>query len=192
MRANAGCPLAKREYKQLKWAVPAPELGDWSVTAVPLSCVRRVTHVVPYFLEMSCHRGVRAKPARYDASLEERRSMRFFENGFFPWDKTDRRFALVASSLFTSSRHVLCPQPQQPAVPPKPDLPRGLSIPRTQLRLRRRPLTQSPTSPAPPPTPGIHPQTPYVPSPQKNRRTEEGVKDAAPTAPDGGRGRFAH
>jgi len=86
VRANAGCPLAERECKRLKWAVSAPGLGDWSVTAVPLSRVRRVTHVVPDFSELSSRRGVRAKPARYNASLEQRRAMRYYENAFFPWD----------------------------------------------------------------------------------------------------------
>ena len=36
--AEEECPLAERECTRLKWAVPAPEEGDWSVTAVAYLC----------------------------------------------------------------------------------------------------------------------------------------------------------
>lgn len=66
--------------------MPAPGLGDWSVSAVPLSRVRRMIHVAPDFAELSARRGVKAMPAGYTASLEDRRAMRYFENAFYPWD----------------------------------------------------------------------------------------------------------
>jgi len=84
--AEERCPLAERECTRIKWAVPAPEDGDWSVTAVPISRVRRVIHVVPDFDDLSTRRGVKAMPARYTASGEQRRAMRYYENAFFPWD----------------------------------------------------------------------------------------------------------
>jgi len=83
---DEGCPLGQRECTRLKWTVPPPEQGDWSVTAVRISRVRRVIHVVADFAELSARRGVKALPARYTASVTERRDMRYYENAFYPWD----------------------------------------------------------------------------------------------------------
>jgi len=66
--------------------VPPPEQGDWSVTAVRISRVRRVIHGVADFAELSARGGVKALPARYTASVKERRDMRYYENAFYPWD----------------------------------------------------------------------------------------------------------
>jgi len=86
VEADADCPLRERECTRLKWTVPAVEDGDWSVTAVPISRIRRVVHVVPDFAELTRRQGVKALPARYSASVEERREMYYYENAFFPWD----------------------------------------------------------------------------------------------------------
>ena len=86
VRADRDCPLVERECKRLKWAVYSPGLGDWSLSAVPLSRVRRVNHVAPDFAEFSARRGVTAMPAGHTASLEDRRAMRYFENAFCPWE----------------------------------------------------------------------------------------------------------
>jgi len=66
--------------------VPAPEDGDWSISVVPISRVRRLIHVAPDFGELSVRKGVKALPARYTASVEESRAMHYHENAFFPWD----------------------------------------------------------------------------------------------------------
>jgi len=86
VRADKDCPLAERGCKRLKWAVPLPGMGDWSVSAVPLSRVRRVIHVAPDFAELSSRRGVKAMPAGHTASLGDSRAMRYFENPFYPWE----------------------------------------------------------------------------------------------------------
>lgn len=85
VEADAACPLGQRECTRLKWRVPAAEQGSWSITAVPVSRVRRVVHVVPDFGELSARLGVKALPARYTASVDERRDMRYYENAFYPW-----------------------------------------------------------------------------------------------------------
>jgi len=70
--AEKNFPLAERECTRLKWAVPASESEDWSLTMVPLSHVRRIIQVAPDFAELSTHKGVKALPARYTASLDKR------------------------------------------------------------------------------------------------------------------------
>ena len=80
------CPLGERNCTRLKWKVPAEVDGDWSVSAVPISHERRVVHVVPDFSELTKRNGVKALPARYSASVQERRAMYYYENAFCPWD----------------------------------------------------------------------------------------------------------
>jgi len=84
--ADEDCPLAETECTRLKWSAPAPESGDWKLTVVPLSRVRRVIHVAPDFAELSTRKGVTALPARHNAPVEERWAMRYFENALLPWD----------------------------------------------------------------------------------------------------------
>jgi len=79
-------PLGERNCTRLKWKVPAEVDGDWSVSAVPISHVRRVVHVVPDFAELTKRNGFKALPARYSASVQERRAMYYHENAFCPWD----------------------------------------------------------------------------------------------------------
>lgn len=59
--ADKDCPLAERECIRLKWAVPASESRDWSLTAVPMSRVRRVIHVST---SQSCQHVRALRPCR--------------------------------------------------------------------------------------------------------------------------------
>ena len=101
VEANEACPLGERQCTRLTWAVPAPGDGDWSISVVPISRVRRLIHVAPDFGELSVRKGVKALPARYTASVEERRAMHYYENALFPWDYT-ARCLLLKQLLFAT------------------------------------------------------------------------------------------
>lgn len=83
---DATCPIGERDCKRFKWAVPSQGDGDWLLRVVPMSCIRRISHMAPDFAELSSRRGIKALPARHSAPLPDQRQMRYYENAFFPWD----------------------------------------------------------------------------------------------------------
>jgi len=86
VQADKDCPLGECDCTRWKWKVLAEVDGDWSVSAVPISSVRCVVHVVPDFAELTKRKSVKAPPARYSASVQDRQAMSYYENAFCPWD----------------------------------------------------------------------------------------------------------
>ena len=103
VEADDFCPLGERQCKRFKWSVPDPSAGNWQLRVVPMSRVRRVTHAVPDFAELSDRLGMRALPARYSAPVSEQRAMRFYENTFFAWDWLIEPSLLVCAFLVVRS-----------------------------------------------------------------------------------------
>jgi len=83
VEANEACPLGEHQCMRLTWAVPAPGDGDLSISVIPISRERILIHVAPDFGKLSVRKGVKALPARYTASVEDRRAMHYYENAFF-------------------------------------------------------------------------------------------------------------
>ena len=79
------CPLQARGCAHLQWHVKELASGD-SLCSVPISAVRRISHVLPGFGDLATLRGYDAEPAGLGAPLEERMAMRFHLNAFYPRD----------------------------------------------------------------------------------------------------------
>ena len=83
--AVARCPLSKRGCTRLRWNFRGGET-ECVARAVPLHGIRRLLHVVPGFADLAERHGYDAAPAPPDALPEHRPEMRYFSNGFYPWD----------------------------------------------------------------------------------------------------------
>lgn len=80
------CAFTNRECTRLKWLQRAGQEGC-AVRVVPVSCVRRLVHIVPDFGDLSARCGYDTLPATVRSPLAARLSMRFFLNAFYPWNQ---------------------------------------------------------------------------------------------------------
>lgn len=80
----ANCPLVSRGCTRLAWSVPDGKT-EVCLRVLPLSCIRRVLHVVPDFADLARRRGFDAEPAGWGDPVAERLAMRYFINAFYPW-----------------------------------------------------------------------------------------------------------